>query len=152
MMPSLTSELSCRPHHTSCLQMCQRERNTGHGVVHLLGNWTSHDRDVGQSIFVAVITQRPTGFQSSLKQKKKKAPPRLSHHLTDGRARSLPTSSLCNECMSPPVWGNKITTCFVFSWPGLMLASTAQRLFISSCAVAIYPAASADNSTISHQQ
>lgn len=33
-----------------------------------------------------------------------------------------------------------------------MLASTAQRLFISSCAVAIYPAASADNSTISHQQ
>lgn len=42
--------------------------------------------------------------------------------------------------------------CFVFSWPGLMLASTAQCLFIFYCAVAIYPAASADNSTISHQQ
>lgn len=33
-----------------------------------------------------------------------------------------------------------------------MLVSTAQRLFISSGAVAIYPAASTDNSTISHQQ
>lgn len=33
-----------------------------------------------------------------------------------------------------------------------MLASAAQRLFISYCAVAIYPAATADNSTISHQQ
>lgn len=32
-----------------------------------------------------------------------------------------------------------------------MLANTAWRLFISSCAVAIYPAAIADNSTISHQ-
>lgn len=33
-----------------------------------------------------------------------------------------------------------------------MLASAATQLFISSCAVAIYPAASADKSTISHQQ
>lgn len=54
--------------------------------------------------------------------------------------------------MSLLVLENKIATCFVFSWPGLMLASAAQRLFISSCAVAIYPAASADHSTISHQQ
>jgi len=33
-----------------------------------------------------------------------------------------------------------------------MLASAARRLFISCCAVAIYLAASADNSAISHQQ
>lgn len=63
-----------------------------------------------------------------------------------------PTSWLRNECVWLLMSGNKITTCFVFSWPGLMLASAAPHLFISSCAVAIYPAASADNSTISHQQ
>lgn len=76
----------------------------------------------------------------------------LSHPVSDGRTRSLPSTLLCNEWMGLLVLGNKIATCFVFSWPGLMLPSAAQRLFISCCAVAIYPAASADNSTISHQQ
>lgn len=88
------------------------------------------------------------------KWRKLKAPPHqpsvlLSHRLT---AHSLHTSVLHNECMCLRVWGNKIATCFVFSRPDLTVVSAALRLFISSCAVAIYPAASADNSTISHQQ
>lgn len=51
-------------------------------------------------------------------------PSPLSHHLSDGSAWTL---SLGNECMSLPVWGNIIATCFGFSWPGLTLASAAQH-------------------------
>lgn len=107
----------------------------------------AHDGDTDRSIIVPVITQSPAGFQGCLNEGNRTPSP-LSHHLSDGSARTL---SLRNECMSLPVWGNNIATCFGFSWPGLTLASAVQRLFISSCAVAIYPAATADNSTISHQ-
>lgn len=110
--------------------------------------WHS-DKDAGRSIIV--ISQSPAGFKRCVNEGSRMSLP-LSHLLTDGRARDLPTSPLHNGCMTRLVWGNKIAACFVFSWPGLMLASAAQRLFISSGAVAIYPAASTDNSTISHQQ